>query len=340
MIYRCNLKGMEAEILLTRLQPFPIDCNLSNRLQPLQSTATFAISKCRVSAGTDKLCMAHYLGGSKVLMPQVKAQLADRDRERLAWLCGMFGSKFEGERANAATLAYQLVRRAGLTWPDVIGTPMLTQSTESAPVNDADPFAAWPGGWRDAITHCLRYGGRSLTDLQSARCAAPVLAWRARRLILHTARFGRRGSARVMRPMQCDRHPFVCSGKRAANIARHGLRLRSLRRTPGAMFAMTRNTDTVHAGCDADQAGVSPRTGQPTVYMQTCAHPRCNVSGASCSHQGQIGISPPPQSADAGASDTSSLIMPATVASREFSPTHLLPTSTTDNGLGGQQRNR
>ena len=151
---------------------------------------------------------------------------------------------------------------------------------------------------------------------------------------------GRRGSARVMRPMQCDRHPFVCSGKRAANIARHGLRLRSLRRTPGAMFAMTRNTDTVHAGCDADQAGVSPRTGQPTVYMQTCAHPRCNVSGASCSHQGQIGISPPPQSADAGASDTSSLIMPATVASREFSPTHLLPTSTTDNGLGGQQRNR
>ena len=129
MIYRCNLKGMEAEILLTRLQPFqstatfPIDCNL------FQSTATFPISKCRVSAGTDKLCMAHYLGGSKVLMPQVKAQLADRDRERLAWLCGMFGSKFEGERANAATLAYQLVRRAGLTWPDVIGTPMLTQST-------------------------------------------------------------------------------------------------------------------------------------------------------------------------------------------------------------------
>jgi hypothetical protein len=72
---------MEAEILLTRLQPF-------------QSTATFPISKCRVSAGTDKLCMAHYLGGSKVLMPQVKAQLADRDRERLARLCGMFGSKF------------------------------------------------------------------------------------------------------------------------------------------------------------------------------------------------------------------------------------------------------
>ena len=283
---------MEAEILLTRLQPFQSTATFSNRLQPFQSTATFPISKCRVSAGTDKLCMAHYLGGSKVLMPQVKAQLADRDRERLAWLCGMFGSKFEGERANAATLAYQLVRRAGLTWPDVIGTPMLTQSTKSVLVNDA---AAWPGGWRDAITHCLRYGGRSLTDLQSARCAAPVLAWRARRLILHTARFGRRGSARVMRPMQCDRHPFVCSGKRAANIARHGLRLRSLRRTPRAMFAMTRNTDTVHAGCDADQAGVSP--GQASLRF-TCrlaptrdATCRAQAAVTKAGGQGRFGLS-------------------------------------------------
>ncbi len=46
----------------------------------------------------------------------ITADLADR----LTKLCGMFGSDFDGERANAARMADELVRNAGLAWPDVI----------------------------------------------------------------------------------------------------------------------------------------------------------------------------------------------------------------------------
>lgn len=40
--------------------------------------------------------------------------------ERLAKLCGMFGSAHAGERAVAAAKAEQLVRGLGLTWFDVL----------------------------------------------------------------------------------------------------------------------------------------------------------------------------------------------------------------------------
>ena len=46
----------------------------------------------------------------------ITADFADRLRK----LCGMFGSDFEGERGNAARMADELVRDAGLTWPDLI----------------------------------------------------------------------------------------------------------------------------------------------------------------------------------------------------------------------------
>ncbi len=46
--------------------------------------------------------------------------LAPRVADRLAKLCGLFGSDHDGERANAARLADQLIREPGLTWPDVI----------------------------------------------------------------------------------------------------------------------------------------------------------------------------------------------------------------------------
>jgi hypothetical protein len=43
--------------------------------------------------------------------------------DRLAKLCGMFGSTHAGERANAAAAADKLVRSAGLTWSEVIALP-------------------------------------------------------------------------------------------------------------------------------------------------------------------------------------------------------------------------
>jgi hypothetical protein len=47
-------------------------------------------------------------------------QLATDIAQRLAKLCGMFGSDHAGERATAALKADRLVRDQGLTWPDVI----------------------------------------------------------------------------------------------------------------------------------------------------------------------------------------------------------------------------
>jgi hypothetical protein len=46
--------------------------------------------------------------------------LDPRTLDRLAKLCGMFGSAHAGERANAARMADELVRVSGVTWFDVI----------------------------------------------------------------------------------------------------------------------------------------------------------------------------------------------------------------------------
>ena len=43
--------------------------------------------------------------------------------DRLAKLCGMFGSHHNGEVSNAARMADTLVRELGLTWRDVIQMP-------------------------------------------------------------------------------------------------------------------------------------------------------------------------------------------------------------------------
>jgi hypothetical protein len=45
------------------------------------------------------------------------------EADRLAKLCGMFGSDHDGERASAAAKADALVRQSGMTWRDVISVP-------------------------------------------------------------------------------------------------------------------------------------------------------------------------------------------------------------------------
>jgi hypothetical protein len=50
------------------------------------------------------------------------------DVDRLAKLCGLFGSDHLGERAAAAAKAHDLVRGAGLTWPEVLAGPHASQS--------------------------------------------------------------------------------------------------------------------------------------------------------------------------------------------------------------------
>jgi hypothetical protein len=48
------------------------------------------------------------------------ALLAPHIADRLAKLCGLFGSHHDGERASAARKADELVRELGLTWRDIV----------------------------------------------------------------------------------------------------------------------------------------------------------------------------------------------------------------------------
>jgi hypothetical protein len=50
-------------------------------------------------------------------------RLDTQSAERLAKLLGMLGSNSDGERANAARMADQLVRGLGLTWGDIVIPP-------------------------------------------------------------------------------------------------------------------------------------------------------------------------------------------------------------------------
>ena len=64
------------------------------------------------------------------------------DRDRLANLCGMFGSDHPGERANAAAAADKLIRAAGMRWPDIIlpQLPAPPQARQVKSVTDAIRF--------------------------------------------------------------------------------------------------------------------------------------------------------------------------------------------------------
>jgi hypothetical protein len=62
------------------------------------------------------------------------------DRERLAKLCGLFGSDHAGERANAAAVADRLVRQAGLRWLDVVLPAPPRFEREIKAVRDAAEF--------------------------------------------------------------------------------------------------------------------------------------------------------------------------------------------------------
>jgi hypothetical protein len=49
-----------------------------------------------------------------------RALLNPKAAEHLARICGMFGSDHDGERAAAARLADQHIKRLGLSWSEVI----------------------------------------------------------------------------------------------------------------------------------------------------------------------------------------------------------------------------
>jgi hypothetical protein len=85
---------------------------------------------------------------------------APLNRERLAKLLGMLGSEHDGEVVTAARHADALVRRAGLTWPDVVAA------------NDAQPELDNVGfGVANEIRFCLLHRDR-LTEWERSFLAS------------------------------------------------------------------------------------------------------------------------------------------------------------------------
>jgi hypothetical protein len=82
--------------------------------------------------------------------------LTARELELLVKLCGLFSSHFPDEVAAAAARADKILRERGLTWNDVLRLPIGREIAEAA-CADGDPFATWPGGWRDACQFVLRH---------------------------------------------------------------------------------------------------------------------------------------------------------------------------------------
>jgi hypothetical protein len=75
--------------------------------------------------------------------------MIESDRTKLIKLLNMFSSSYDGEVANAARMAHELVRSRQLGWDDLIVTPGGSGSVE----NDFIPVEL------ELIRHCLRRGG-------------------------------------------------------------------------------------------------------------------------------------------------------------------------------------
>ncbi len=77
---------------------------------------------------------------------------------RLAKVCGLFGSDHDGERATAAAKANELMRERGLSWSDLI---------TAEPVQSTDSMIAFALHYGDGILTCWEYGFlRGVSDRQ------------------------------------------------------------------------------------------------------------------------------------------------------------------------------
>ncbi len=92
------------------------------------------------------------------------AALTSPTRERLVRICGMFGSDYEGERANAAAAADRLLREHRLTWRDVL-----------APCPVPRPEARQGGDHRARALAALRHADR--LDDWSRRFLHSIAGW-------------------------------------------------------------------------------------------------------------------------------------------------------------------
>lgn len=112
---------------------------------------------------------------------------APLDRERLAKVLGLLGSRHDGEVVTAARHADTIVKRAGLTWHDVVlRPPLLTPRPDPVPFGDIGEITyclrhqRWLNDWdRNFLTSVRRWHG-PLTPKQRNTLARIVDKLRAR----------------------------------------------------------------------------------------------------------------------------------------------------------------
>ena len=79
------------------------------------------------------------------------ALLDPNTAERLAKLCGMFGSDHDAERAAAARMAHRLVNERGLSWFDVIlpvnKRPDVVEEQIGMALANLDALSMWERGF-------------------------------------------------------------------------------------------------------------------------------------------------------------------------------------------------
>lgn len=93
------------------------------------------------------------------------------DRDRLIKLLGLLGSDHEGERGNAARMASDLLRGAGLTWAEVIAKVPIRVHNASAHAHDDPPrqptrdaHDRWERGRRVRRHKAFGWTARDLVD--------------------------------------------------------------------------------------------------------------------------------------------------------------------------------
>jgi hypothetical protein len=93
---------------------------------------------------------------------------------KLAKVLGMLGSDHDGEIAAAGRRANQMIRNAGLTWPQVIGPPA-PQQQPCGP-----PRRRWrrPASPSDAAALCMQWRDEVLTDWEADFCRSIVGRYR------------------------------------------------------------------------------------------------------------------------------------------------------------------
>lgn len=93
------------------------------------------------------------------------AALPLADRDRIAKLLGMTGSRHDGEALNAARMADALVRELGLTWTDVLAAvPPADPGIRPQPAPQLDLLRDWPVRWQSAARFCAACGVGIIRD--------------------------------------------------------------------------------------------------------------------------------------------------------------------------------